>query len=120
LGGSDVADAGFRSQPATRRSSSRWLSPPALSLFEVCRLAAERAASKRRACCDLLSWHAAEVALFRSWREQQWRAGPARRQCRCFGLGVAQLGSEPWRGTVDASLLLIDEIDCPRVRRSLT
>ncbi len=32
------------------------------------------------------------------------------------GLGVAQLGSEPWRGTVDASLLLIDEIDHPRVR----
>ncbi len=37
-----------------------------------------------------------------------------------FGLGVSQLGSEPWRGTVDASLLLIDEIDCPRVRGSLT
>ena len=53
--------------------------------------------------------------------EQQRRAGPTtRRQCRCSGLGVAQLGSEPWRCTVAASLLLIDEIDCPRVRRSLT
>ena len=30
-----------------------------------------------------------------------------------FGLGVAQLESEPWCGTVDASLL-IDEIDRPR------
>ena len=69
MGGSDVADAGFRSQPATRRSSNRWLSPPALSLFEVCRLAAERAASKRRACCDLLSWQAADAALYRSRRE---------------------------------------------------
>ena len=53
--------------------------------------------------------------------KQPWRAGPTtRRQCRCSGLGIEQLGSEPWRCTVDASLLLIDEIDCPRVRRSLT
>jgi hypothetical protein len=37
-----------------------------------------------------------------------------------LALGGGQLGSEPWRGTVDASLLLIDEIDCPRARRSLT
>jgi hypothetical protein len=52
--------------------------------------------------------------------KQHWRAGPTRRQCRCSGLGGAQLGSEPWRGIVDASLLLIDEIDCPHVRRSVT
>jgi hypothetical protein len=30
---------------------------------------------------------------------------------------IAQLESEPWRGTVDASLLLSDEIDRPRLRR---
>ena len=29
---------------------------------------------------------------------------------------VARLESEPWRGTVDASLLLIEEVDRPRVR----
>jgi hypothetical protein len=31
--------------------------------------------------------------------------------------GFAQLESEPWRDTVFASLLLIDEIDRRRVRR---
>ncbi len=30
---------------------------------------------------------------------------------------IAQLQSQPWRGTVDASMLLIGEIDRPRVRR---
>jgi hypothetical protein len=30
---------------------------------------------------------------------------------------IAQLQSQPWRGTVDASLLLSDEIDRPRLRR---
>jgi hypothetical protein len=35
--------------------------------------------------------------------------------CRCSGLGVAQLGSEPWRGAVDASRLLIDETARARV-----
>ena len=33
------------------------------------------------------------------------------------GYGFAQLESEPWRGTVGARLLLIDEIDRGRVRR---
>jgi len=36
--------------------------------------------------------------------------------CRIRARGFA-LGSEPWRGTVDASLLLIAEIDRGRVRR---
>jgi hypothetical protein len=36
-----------------------------------------------------------------------------------FWLGVAKLESEPWCGTVDASLL-IDEIDRPRGKGSLT
>jgi hypothetical protein len=43
--------------------------PPALSLLEVCRLPAERAPSKRRACCDLLSWQAADAVPYRSRRE---------------------------------------------------
>ena len=33
------------------------------------------------------------------------------------GSAIAQLQAEPWRGTVGASLLLIDEIDRPRVPR---
>jgi hypothetical protein len=49
-----------------------------------------------------------------------WSAGTvAFEVCRCSGLGVAQLGSEPWCGTVDA-ILLIDEIDRPRGKGSLT
>ena len=33
------------------------------------------------------------------------------------GSAIAQLEAERWRDTVGASLLLIDEIDRPRVRR---
>jgi hypothetical protein len=36
------------------------------------------------------------------------------------GSAIAQLEAEPWRAGVGASPVLIDEIDRPRVRRSLT
>jgi hypothetical protein len=89
--------------------------------FRGLRLAGGAGPSKRRVCCDLLSWQAADAALYRSRRgaaAASWTNDSS--ECRCSGLGVAQLGSERWRCTVAASLLLIDEIDCPRVRRSLT